>query len=260
MQTKVRPATHLAETVGRLGVVVCVALSLAFGRTRDAAAEWRRSDAIDWSTAYTIDEGSLAVGVLSPLIVGVTDDLQVALHPILLLVGKPSVSLRMRLGEVGPVAFAMDVGGVWSFLRRVDIDGRQPAEGGTEKTGFPGTVQATTSATVRLGRHWLVTAGLGAGADFLDGTAARGLLEFHASAHWLPSSRHLVMAQLSTFIDPAANGALVRPSAQLLYAWAASSRVRLGLGIAFGRFVWDSGPGQSTTLVAFPIVDAWFRF
>jgi hypothetical protein len=260
MDTPRQPAPCRAAPLRGTGVLAWCVFAVVSMAGGPAAAEWRRSDAIDWSTAYTIDEGSLTVGVLSPLIVGVTDDLQVALHPILLLVGKPSVSLRVRLGEVGPVAFSVDLGGVWSFLRRVDIEGREPAEGSGVKTGFPGTAQVTTSATVRLGRHWLVTGGVGAGADFLDGTLARGLMELHASAHWLPSSRHLVMVQLSTFVDPRGSGALVRPSAQLLYAWAASSRVRLGLGVAFGRFLWESGPGQSTNLVAFPIIDAWFRF
>jgi hypothetical protein len=228
--------------------------------SKAARAEWRRTSAIDWSTAYTLDEGALSVGVLSPLQVGVSDGLQVSVHPILLLVGKPSAALRYRLGPVETWTFALNVSATWSIIQRVDRDGREVNDTTTGPTGFPGTVQLTGSTTVQVGREWLFTVGTGAAADFLGGTPYRGLLEFHAAAHWLPSARHLVMLQLSTLLDPTSGDPLVRPSAQLLYAWAASARVQLGVGIAVGRFLWETGTEAAAEFNVFPILDAWFRF
>jgi len=225
-----------------------------------ARAEWRRTADIDWGTAYTLDDGALSVGVLSPLTVGVTDEFQVSIHPILLLVGKPSLNLRYRVTPVGPVTVSVDMGGAWSFIRRVDLNGHEPAVGSTAPTGFPGTLQLHTNVTVRLSPNWLATVGTGGAIDFLGGTARRGMAEFHASAHWLPGPRHLVMLQASTLVDLTNGGGLIRPTIQVLYAWAASSRVQLGVGLTVGRIIWETGPGQSANIYAFPIIDAWFRF
>jgi hypothetical protein len=235
-------------------------VALTLGTPGAARAEWRRSSEIDWGTAYTLDAGSLSVGVLSPLVIGVTDALQVAVHPILLLVGKPSFAMRYRVTPIGRVTTSIDLAGAWSFIRRVDLDGLEPAPDSGEKTGFPGSLQLTSNTTFALGDSWLLTAGVGGAIDFLDGSPERHLLAFMLALHWLPGARHLVMLQLSSLLDPASGGELVRPSAQILYAWAASARVQLGAGLALGRFNWELGPGRSARLAVFPVVDAWFRF
>lgn len=245
---------------GRWVASLVAGLSIVMTSTSDARSEWRRTADIDWGTAYTLAEGSLSVGVLSPLIVGVTDEFHVSIHPILLLVGKPSLTLRYRVTPIGSVTVSVDVGGAWSFIRRVNLDGQEPAEGSTVATGFPGSLQATTNITFRVSPTWLFTVGTGGGLDFLGGSARRGLMEFHASAHWLPGPRHLVMLQASTLVDLTGSGGLVRPTVQAMYAWAAAPRVQLGVGLTVGRIVWETGPGQATNIYAFPILDAWFRF
>lgn len=255
-----RPFCPSRRARGPWIAALIAALWFCTGMPGEAHAEWRRTTEIDWGTAYTIEEGSLSVGILSPLLVGVTDDLQVSVHPILLLVGKPSAALRYRLTPIGPVTLALNIGAAWSFIRRVDLEGRERASDDDTSTGFPGSVQASLSATFRLGDAWLLTAGGGGGIDFLGGTAERALIHLQLGAHYLINPRHMLMAQLSGLIDPRAGGRLVRPSLQTLYAWAPSSRVQVGAGLSFGRFFWDVEPGRTRTIHIFPVADVWFRF
>lgn len=229
-----------------------------FGAT-DSRAEWRRTTDIDLNTAYTLEEGALSVGVFAPLVVGVTDDFQASIHPLLLLLGQPSLAFRLRLTHVDDVTVSLNLAGAWSFIERETASGTSSPEN-DESFGFPGTLQLTETTTIALGRHTLVSFGGGVAADFLGEDPVRGMVEVHVSAHFLPSSRHLIMLQLIGFIPFTEQVELMRPSAQIVYGWSAGSRVHLAVGLGAGEWTWDSSDGERTTLRFFPVLDVWFRF
>jgi hypothetical protein len=52
----------------------------------------------------------------------------------------------------------------------------------------------------------------------------------------------------------------MRPSAQVIYAWAASSRVQLVMGLGVGEWTWETADGGRSKVRIFPIADLWFRF
>jgi hypothetical protein len=223
-------------------------------------ADWRRLSDIELNTAYTLDEGSLSVGLFSPLSVGVTETFQASIHPLLLLLGQPSLALRQRLTAVDDVTTSINLAATWSFIKRETIDGRAApsAEGAT--LGYPGTMQLTSTTSVVLGERWLLTGGGGVAADFLGADPIRTLVELHASVHWLPVRRHLVMLQLMGFLSTRSEVTLIRPSAQVLYAWSLSAKLQLALGMGMGEWQWESDTGTRRDLRFFPMLDLWFRF
>lgn len=244
--------------MGRLlcPLVACWVVALG-GVTR---AEWRRTSDIELNTANTLEEGSLSIGILSPLTVGVTDDFQAAIHPVLLLLGQPSLSLRMRLTPAGDVSAALNLGGAWSFIRRETSDGRTGLEAGGDKVGFPGTLQLTETTTFRVGGRVLLSAGGGVAVDFLGEDPERGLLELHASAHWLVTARHLLMLQVMGLLPFTERVSLLRPTTQVLYVWSITSSVQLAIGLGLGDWPWRTSESGRTTVHLFPLLDLWFRF
>lgn len=227
---------------------------------RGAHAEWRRTTDIELNTAFTQEEGSLSIGILSPLTVGVTDSFQAAIHPLLLLLGQTSVALRVRVTPIEDVSAALNLAGTWSFIDRETRDGIPSAEAGDAEVGFPGTLQLTETTSFRLGQQALLSAGGGVASDFIGATPIRGLLELHVAAHWLPATRHLLMLQLLGYVPFTEAARLVRPSAQVLYAWSASSRVQIVVGMGIGDWTWETSEGGRSKVRVFPIADLWFRF
>jgi hypothetical protein len=245
--------------VARLLVLALVLPAASFAAP-SARAEWRRSTDIELNTAFTLEEGTLSIGLLSPLTVGVTDSFQAAIHPVLLLLGQPSMALRLRLTPVDDIAAALNVAGAWSFIRRETSDGRTTGEADGDPVGFPGTLQITETTTFRVGERVLLSAGAGVAGDFLGLEPVRGLIETHLSLHWLAAARHLLMLQLMGYLPFTEKARLLRPSAQLLYAWSIGSTVQLALGVGVGEWVWESSDAERTTVRVFPLVDVWFRF
>ena len=240
-----------------------------------ARAEWRRTSDLALNTAYTLEEGALQLGIISPLTVGVTDAFQATFHPLLLLLGQPTLALRLRVTPVDDVTVALNVAGGWSFVQKEDRNGtpvaqarrtlRRPwtPDGTTEldvDVGYPGTLQLTATMTIRLGKSWLVSWGFGPALDFLGADPIRGAAEVHLSADWLISAKHLLMVQLSGYVPVSEAVRLLRPEAQLLYGWAISDRVQLSAGLGFGDFLWSASESRRTTFPVLPIVDLWFRF
>ena len=245
------------------GVALVVRLLLAVGpavSAPSAHAEWRRSTDIELNTAFTLEEGTLSIGILSPLTVGVTDSFQAAIHPELLLLGQPSLALRIQLTPIDDVTASLNVAGAWSFIKRETADGRSTAEADGAAVGFPGTLQLTETTTFRLGNRILLSAGGGGAADFLGEEPVRGLAELHLSLHWLAASRHMLMVQVMGYLPFTEKVRLMRPSAQVLYAWSAGSSVQLALGLGLGDWVWETSDARRTKVHVFPLIDVWFRF
>lgn len=242
----------------RVAMVLGVLLVVGAGST--ARAEWRRTTDIELNTAFTLEEGTLSIGILSPLTVGVTDNFQAAIHPVLLLLGQPSLALRMRLTPVDEVTAALNLAGAWSFVARETADGRSTSEANGDAVGFPGTLQLTETTSFRLGSRVLFSAGAGAAVDFLGGDPVRGLAELHLSMHWLAVARHMLMVQVMGYLPFTEQARLLRPSAQVLYAWSAGSSVQLALGLGVGNWVWETSDAGRTSVRIFPLIDVWFRF
>jgi hypothetical protein len=250
------PGPRSVRASGRLrraGLALVVGLLMTAPRA--ARAEWRRNADVVFSTAYTLQEGALAMGLVGPLDIGVSDTLQLGVHPILLLVGKPSVALRYRLTPVSPVTFALSAGASWSFIGRVDAEGRDSA---AAESGFPGSAHLTLLATIALRDDLILTAGLGLGADFLGDRLVRGLVPLQLGLHWRAGPSHLVMAQALGQVATD-DGALRRPALQLLYGYALSPLVQVTLGLSLGPLTWQT-ESRARTLSAFPLADLWFRF
>ncbi|MCB9728123.1 MAG: hypothetical protein H6746_06555 [Deltaproteobacteria bacterium] len=217
------------------------------------------------------------MGIFAPLQYGVSDRVQLSLHPILLLVLTPHLSARWRVSKAGRVAGAIDVGATWSFLDRVNSDGlRVVDDGACRGCGFPGTVQLTGTVSVEVVKGLMLSAGAGPALDFLNVRPERMLLELHGSALYLVNPDNLLMLHASTYLHPwVGSGTTSRSSLQLMYAHAWGS-LHLGAGVAFGEFALalDEGtvrslPGRPGVTVehrgnirklpVYPLLDLWIR-
>jgi hypothetical protein len=247
-----------ATGTGRFRLALGVAVAVTLGRGGQSRAEWRRNADVVFNTAYTLQEGTLMMGVLGPLDIGVTDALQVGLHPILLLVGKPSVAVRQRLNPVGPLTFALTAGASWSFIERVDGEGREVTADSEGVTGFPGAVHLSLIGTAELSPWLTLTAGAGLGADFLGDSFARAFIPLQLGVHQRLGDTHLLMAQALLQLTPV-EGGLRRPSLQLLYGLSLTPLIQLATGLSLGPLPWQTASG-GRDIAAFPYVDVWFRF
>ncbi len=224
-----------------------------------------------------LDEGEFEFGIFSPLQVGVHDQVQLSLHPILLLVLAPHASIRWRITPEGPLTVATDFSATWSFLDRVDDKGRRVVNAAAcDHCGSPGTLQLTGTVSGEALDGLTLSGGGGLAIDFLDVFPEKAMIELHASALWLIDTDNLLMFHASFNLHPWYGADVVtRPSAQLMYAHAWGF-VHLGVGVAFGAFPFAgdgasvrSLPGQNdtrvtyegdvTVLPVYPVVDVWFR-
>lgn len=260
-----------------VGGCCALALALVCAVSSPAAASWTNRADLIYGTAHTLDQGELEVGIFSPLQYGVSDRVQVALHPILLLVLSPHLSARVRVSKSRRVTGALDIGATWSFLDRVNRDGlRVIDDGACDACGFPGTAQLTGTLSVEAADGLMLSLGGGPALDFLDLRPELFLLELHASALYLINADNLLMLHGATSIHPwAGRSATSRSTLQVMYARAWGS-VHLGVGLAFGEFalVVDEGtvrslPGREGVTVehrgnikkwpVYPVVDVWIR-
>ena len=227
-----------------------------------ARAEWIGTPDVIYASAHTLDDGEVEFGLLAPLQYGISDEWMVGIHPILLLIGVPHLTVRWRMVPPREVTASLDFGATWSFLQAEDPEGR-PDDGSCrqEQLGFPGTAQLTGTVSWEVDPHVLLSGGAGFGMDFLDITPIRYLVEVHLSLHWLVTSEDLLMAQASTYLDfdPASARVLRRPTGQLLYAHS-FGLLNLGIGVAFGEFPIRIDAFTEWNWPAYPVIDLWWRF
>ena len=243
---------------------------------RPAQAVWADRADLIYRTAHTLDEGEFEFGVFSPLQYGVSDRVQLAMHPILLLVLTPHAALRWRLVPEGPLTVALDFEATWSFLAQVDDQGRRVADKrACIGCGFPGTMQVTSTLSWEIvdGLTWSVGGGLGM--DVLDFDPQRGMIELHSSLLWLIDSENLLMVHGNINVHPWHRDTTSREYFQVMYAHA-FGLLHLGVGIAVGNFAFiEDGAkvrslpggrdaqviyeGRSHQLPVYPVVDLWIR-
>jgi len=244
--------------------------------SQPSGAVWADRADLIYRSAHTLDEGEFEFGIFTPLQYGVSDQVQISLHPILLLVLTPHASLRWRVLPEGPLTLALDVDVTWSFLDEVDAWGRQIVDNNAcVECGFPGTLQLTATASWEFVEGFTWSFGAGAGMDVLDLDPQRGMLEFHTSLLWLIDSENLLMAHGNINVHPWHAVPTSREYFQLMYAHSLGA-LHLGVGVAIGDFLFvedgstvRSLPGRSDARVlyegrshrlpVYPVLDIWIR-
>ena len=260
----------------RLAALLILVLVMLVSTERPARAVWADGADLIYRTAHTLDEGEFEVGIFSPLQYGISDQIQIALHPILLLVLTPHAAIRWRVTPEGPFTVSLDLDATWSFLDEVDVDGyRVEDPGACQGCGYPGSVQLTTTLTWQFTEELTWSFGGGAGMDILDVEPQLGILELHTSLLWRIDNENLLMAHGNINLHPWHEAPTSREYFQILYAHAWGF-IHLGVGVAFGDFMFvESGstirslPGNSGSKVlyegkthalpVYPILDVWIR-
>ena len=223
-----------------------------------ARAEWLRTSDLSFDTAFTVERGELEIGVFSPLRYGVSERVQFSTHPILILVGAVNMSLRWRMTPVQRVTLAVNVAADVDLVSNENSLG-QRFQGACADCGVPSRFQTTATASVRLGKSWLLSLGVGPAVDFIDFGYVRFLAEVHGSLIWLVDSRNLVMLHSSGYLSFDGPGRTGMPSTQLMYARACNN-LNIGLGVALGSFGIARSSAERHEWFAYPVMDIWWRF
>ena len=260
---------------GLIALLIVVS-GVLLSTTRPAHAVWTDGTDLIYRSAHTLDEGEFEVGIFSPLQYGISDQIQIALHPILLLVLTPHAALRWRLLPEGPFTVALDLDATWSFLDEVDIDGRRVEDDTACKNcGYPGSVQLTTTVSWQFAEDLTWSFGAGAGMDILDIEPQLGIVELHTSLLWRIDSENLLMAHGNINLHPWHSTPTSREYFQVVYAHAWGF-LHLGVGVAVGDFLFVEASGTVRTLPGaseatvvyegkthglplYPILDLWIR-
>jgi hypothetical protein len=242
-----------------------------------AEATWDERADLIYGSANTLDNGEIEVGLFSPLQYGITDQVQIAMHPVLLLMLTPHGALRWRLLPDGEFTAAVDVEGTWSFLDKVDnLERRVLADGLCGTTcGYPGSVQITGTGSWEITPRVLFSGSAGLVTDFLDLNPMDHRLTTRASLAWLLNPDNLILVHGFLDLSPWDDDPLGPWGAQVSYAHAWGA-LHLAVGLAVGEFQLvieretvrnlggDSGAqvveaGNVKTFPVFPMIDLWFR-
>ena len=256
---------------------MCAAIGLTvLLMTSSASATWSDHADLIYDTAFTLDQGEFEVGVVSPLIYGVNDRVQLSMHPILLLILSPHAGLRWQLTPTGPLGVALNLEGTWSFLEPMDSEGREVLDSeACDGCGFPGSLHAWPTVSWRAAPGLLLSAGAGPRLDFLDLNHEDTALVTHASIQWIIDPENLIMLHGSMDTRPWSSSSISDPVAQLTYAHAWGV-LHLALGVAVGSFdiviepatlsTGANGGGSTVTTAGrvntwpvFPVIDLFFR-
>ena len=237
---------------------------------------WADGTDLIYRSAHTLDEGEFEVGIFSPLQYGINDQIQISLHPILLLVLTPHASLRWRVLREGALTLGLDLTATWSFLDKEDVYQRRIVDiESCDTCGFPGSTQLTATLSWEINERLTWSFGGGLGMDMLDVEPLRGMLEVHSSIIWRIDTENLLMAHANINVHPWHATATSREQIQVMYAHAWGF-LHLGVGLAFGDFIFveavgsvRSLPGSSGAniiyegtqhaLPVYPVLDMWIR-
>ncbi|MEE2779086.1 MAG: hypothetical protein VYE15_01080 [Myxococcota bacterium] len=266
---------HFSSVPGTLTALL-LGISLILGTTTAEATWDERADLI-YGSANTLDNGEIEVGLFSPLQYGITDQVQIAMHPVLLLMLTPHGALRWRLLPDGEFTASIDVEGTWSFLDKVDnLERRVLTDGPCGTTcGYPGSVQITGTGSWEISPRVLLSASGGFVTDFLDLNAMDKRLTSRASLAWLLNPNNLLLLHGFMDLSPWEDEPVGPWGAQISYAHAWGV-LHLAVGLAVGEFQLvieretvrnlggDSGAllvesGNVKTFPVFPMIDLWFR-
>lgn len=191
-------------------------------------------------TAYTLEQGELAVGILSPLQYGLFDRLTVSTHPILDLLLTPNVALRYKVLDQSRVALGIGASYMQSFL----------SVGGDA----PGAVSAFPTLSLPFTDE--VALSLQGGYTLDIGPVRHGVL-YGANLGWLvgPADLIWVAVQGRYRFGPGIETPTVMVS--YTHAW---YQIRLSVGLAVGRFPTQVGSKVTDVLdfPVYPMIDVWW--
>lgn len=224
---------------GRLAPL-CVALAVTLAAV-PARAEFENIRRVFSGSAYTLDQGELAVGIFSPLQYGIIDEVTIASHPLLDLLLTPNLTVRWKVYD-GPVALSLSGAYIQSFLSgtTADIPG---------SFSFYPTLSIPFTDFVSLS----IQAGYVLDLDPID----HGFL-YGTNLGVLVGSADLLWLGVQGQVHGPGSGFEI-PSIILAYthAW---SKLRLTVGIAVGRF--PTQVGTSSTRImdipVYPVIDVWW--
>jgi len=221
----------------RLWVLAGAGLLLWAGPARGDYGPVRR---VVQGTAWTLDEGELAVGIVSPLQYGVLDELTLSTHPVLDLLLTPNVTLKGKVLDQGRVAVALNASYLQTFLRSRsgEIPGSLslwPALSVVAGSSVSLTFQAGYAMDLSPIRHG-VQAGLAM--NLLLGPS--DLLQVSLQERWMGGNGFETPTGVVTYG----------------HAW---DQVRITVGIAAGRFPLQIASGSEVLrLPVWPVVDVWW--
>lgn len=236
------------------GLAIVLVLLSDLGAARGA---WVRPSELTYNTAHTLEAGQLEVGILSPLQYGVSERVQVGLHPILLLIGAPNLAVRWRVTPAREVTVSLDLSAWWSLLRR-ENELAIPQSDGCTNCGYPGQFQLTTTISWAVSRNVMLSVGTGPAFDFLDFEPYGVGAEVHGSLLWLITSDQLVMLHASGTFQIVGGQPQREPVVQLMYARACGT-MHVGVGLAFGDFPIAREFDTSESWFVYPVLDLWWR-
>jgi hypothetical protein len=227
-----------------------------------ARADWNGAPDITQATAHTLNEGELEFGLIAPLQYGINDAVTASIHPIMLLIGVPSLNVRWRVTPPRQIAVALNIGAAWSFLETEDANGR-PDDGTCTQDllGFPGTAHVSATTTWEILPTLTLSGTTGLSLDFLDLHPIRYLLELSLALHWLVTPDDMLMLLGQTFLnfEETELDILHRPTGQLMYAHSFGN-LSLAVGLALGHFPIKIGAFEEIAWPVYPVVDLWWRF
>ncbi len=196
---------------------------------------------------------------MGPLQYGISDRVQLGIHPILLLVGAVNLNLRWRLTDTGKkVTVATDLDVALSLLHRENLAGKEVRTDCTE-CGFPSRFRALATVSVEIGKNVLLSLGGGPSIDLISVQYARFMLALHGSLIWRITPTQLLMLHGSGYVGLDGIGAPSTPAIQIMYARACGS-ANIGLGVAFGDFPIARTVNQEDRWLLYPVMDLWWRF
>lgn len=219
-------------------VLVCAALALGPEPARGDYGPIRR---VVQGTAWTLDEGELAVGLVSPLQYGVLDELTLSTHPVLDLLLTPNLTLKGKVLDRNPVALALNASYLQTFLR-------------SRSGEIPGSLSLWPALSVAAGRTVSLTFQAGYAMDL---SPIRHGVQAGLGMNLLLGPSDLLQVTVQDRWMGGGTGFEV-PTGVITYghAW---DQVRITVGIAAGRFPLQIGTGSRVLrLPVWPVVDVWW--
>lgn len=161
---------------------------------RPLFADWRSINQVALGTAQTMEQSTFSIGIVAPLLAGLTNRLTIQTHPILDLLLVPNLALRYRI--VDQTRFV--VSATSSFKRSF---GQGPTTEQQEKA--PGELVVGGIVSVWLGQQWSLTGGAYYANHFdeLINNKIKGFSQGIAASlgvHFLPRTTDLL--QFSTYV------------------------------------------------------------
>lgn len=225
-----------------------------------ALGDWRSVSQVTQGTAQTMEQSSFSIGIVAPLVAGLTNRLTVQTHPILDLLLVPNLAIRYRIVEQSRLV----VSATASFKRSF----AQASANTTTDNATPGELIGGAMVTFAGSDQWAFTGGAyyathfdqlinGTPKDYAQGVAVSG------HAHFLVRPTDLV--QLSTYLRYGfSSGGFDTPV--ITAAWTHATRHWLGgahlvlILSAYDQV--DNLPGPLrliNKLPLLPTVDLWWR-